>query len=559
MCRYSFTIIFLSFIFTPIVFMGQDIHSTIDKVYLLIEDEKYQEGYDMLQTIDQEQVKNLKDSVVMMYNYEMGTCLYNMDLYEKAIPYLNEALLKMEKLPHEDCTYLEIIYGIGSCYNKLKLYQNAEKYFRRVMIRGNVLAFKCKITTQTLSELTEVYNKLGYTKLAKECAEKISSNVEDLPSESWPNRVELLLDLAESYEEQNRFDEEIETYHKILQLIDSNIGKENEDYLTYSSILFHRLLLINRTEDAISVLMQMIDIGKNFKNNNTLVCNAYENYLELSAKKNDVEIVEKLLPDAVKYIQHTKEYDWQTHNLYERIGNAFSESGNHILGAKYLEKPWNGKFPNNIRSLGNLGVYYYKTNPQKSLEYYKKAESLINDSTNSLTRKIIYYDIYSLYSKMQKTEDAVRYAKLSAPYIKEVDGIDTYAKHLTMWALDSSNINHSFEAQRLFEEVKDLFPTLSNKTRVTYYSQYGFYLLKTKEISKATDVLKEGVRLCVEVLGEDDVLLTTMYHNLGRAYMLKEDYANALFYLNKSRDLQIQLNGNSMQRTLDYITECESK
>ena len=50
-----------------------------------------------------------------------------------------------------------------------------------------------------------------------------------------------------------------------------------------------------------------------------------------------------------------------------------------------------------------------------------------------------------------------------------------------------------------------------------------------------------------------------MYHNLGRAYMLQQDNANALLFLNKSKDLQMKLNGNAMQRTLDYINECESK
>ena len=536
--------------------LGQDIPTLVKQAYALVDDEKYKEALRVLRDIDEQNVEISEDSCAILFYFTKGSSLYFLDGFEEAIPYLKKALLRMEKLPHEDCKYLELIYGIGSCYNNLKQYVDAEKYFRRVIIRGNVLGFKCAITSQTLSELTEVYNKLGYTKLAQECSAKIESNVNDLPEDSWSIRVDLLLDLADSYEKQKRFDEEIETFHEILQLIDSNIGKENEDYLTYSSILFHRLLLINRTEDAIPVLKQMIEVGNNFKNNNTWVCNAYENYLELSAKNDDVETVEKILPNAVKYIQHTREYDWQNHNLYERIGNALSESGNHILGAKYLEMPWNGKFPNNIRSLGNLGVCYYNTNPQKSLEYYKKAESLINDSTNSLTRKILYYDIYSLYSKMQKTEDAVRYAELSAPYIKEIDGNDTYAIHLTMWAIDCWNSSHSSEAQRLFEEAKGLFPTLSDKTKVTYYSQYGFYLIKSNKSSEAIDVLNNGIKLCVESQGDYYSLLTTMYHNLGRAYMLQQDYANALLYLNKSKDLQIKLNGKAMQRTLDYIKDC---
>ena len=228
-----------------------NVPSIINKVYSLIDDEKYEEAHKLLQNINESQTIEHGDSCTMMYNYEMGTCLYYLDKFEEAIPYLNKALLKMEKLPHEDCVYLELIYGIGSCYNKLKQYREAETYFRKVMIRGNVLGFKCMITTQTLVELTEVYKKLGYNKLAKECTAKINSKIEDLPSENWSNRVEGLFDLAESYNEQGIYDEEIETYHKILGLIESNVGKTNEDYLLYASLLRYRLLARDRQEEAI--------------------------------------------------------------------------------------------------------------------------------------------------------------------------------------------------------------------------------------------------------------------------------------------------------------------
>ena len=143
--------------------------------------------------------------------------------------------------------------------------------------------------------------------------------------------------------------------------------------------------------------------------------------------------------------------------------------------------------------------------------------------------------------------------------MKEIDGNDVYVKHLTMWAIDCGNAHQFHESQRLFEEAKDLLSIVSDDTKVTYYSQYGFYLIKTNENTRAADVLKKGIELCIESIGEDYGLLTTMYHNLGRAYMLQHDYANALLYLNKSKDLQMKLNDKVMQRTLDYISECESK
>ena len=538
---------------------AQNVPSVIDDAYALIEGGKYKESLVLLQNIDESQTYEHGDSCIMMYNYEMGSCFYFLDRYEEAIPYLSKALLKMEKLPHEDCIYLELIYGIGSCYNKLGQYHSAEKYLRRVMIRGNVLGFKCGITTQALSELTEVYDKLGYTKLAKECAIKINSKVEGFPSDRWSNRVKGLFDLAESYDAQKRYDEEIETYHKILELIESNIGKTNDEYLLYADLLRLKLRFQNRQEEIIVLLEDMINVGRSYQVHSEYVCHAYEDYLEIMAKQNKAELVEVLLPEAVKYIQHTKEYDWHNHNLYEWIGNAFAEAGNYSYGTMYLEMCWDGKQPNHLRSLGNLGRCYFKTNPTKSLEYYKRAEFMIDNNTTSLTLKSLYYDMYSLCSKMQKYDEAIKYAELTAPYLKEIDGNDAYVKHLTMWAIDCSNAQQFNKAQMLFEETKGLFSVVSDSTKVAYYSQYGFYLLKTNDSSKAIDVLEDGIKLCLKNIGNEFALLTTMYHNLGRAYMLEQDYARALLYLNKSKDLQIKLNGYAMQRTLDNIKECESK
>ena len=550
--------IFLAFLSCGIV-LGQDIPKLVTQAYAFVNEKKYKEALKVLRDVDERYVEISEDSCAMMFFYTKGSSLYFLDRFEDAIPYLNKALLRMEKFPHEDCIYLELIYGIGSCYNKLKQYHNAEKYFRRVIIRGNVLRFKCGITTQALSELTGVYNKLGFTKLAKECAAKIDTEIDNLPSENWSNRVEGLFDLAESYDEQGKYDEEIKTYHKILDLIESNVGKTNDDYLLYASVFRYKLLSQNRQEEAIEILKEMIDVGQSYKVHNEIICSAYQDYLEIMAKQNETELVEKILPEAVEYIQQTDKKDWQEYNLYERIGNAFAEIGNYSYGAKYLEMPWNGMLPNNLRSFGNLGICYYNVDPQKSLDFYKKAESLINDSTNSLTKKVLYFDMYSLYSKMQQYDEAIKYAKLVAPYLKEIDGNEVYAKYLILWAVDCVNAHQFHKAQKLFEEAKNLFSVISDNVKVTYYSQYGFYLMKTNDSSRAIGILKNGIKLCVESLGKDHEFLINMYHNLGRAYMLQQDYANALLYLNKSKDLQIKLNGKSIQRTLDYIKECESK
>ena len=52
-------------------------------------------------------------------------------------------------------------------------------------------------------------------------------------------------------------------------------------------------------------------------------------------------------------------------------------------------------------------------------------------------------------------------------------------------------------------------------------------------------------------------LLATIYHNLGRSYMLLKNYSTALKYLKKSRDYQYSLFNKVSERTLQYIQECK--
>ena len=540
---------------------AQNADNIVKKAWALIDNGKHKEGYDLIRNISDEQANEFGDSCVMMLNYEKGTCLYRLKIYQDAIPFLKKALLYLEKMPHEDCNYLELIYGIGSCYNHLKDYVNAEMYFRRVIIRGNVQGFKCMITTQTLGELTEVYNKLGYEKLAIACADKINSKVNDLPTESWSNRAEGLLDLANSYEQQGKIDEEIDTYRKILEMIESHTGKTNEQYLTYCSILRYRLILHSRIDEAIPVLEDMIDIGKSYKIYNEDVCSAYEDYLDIMAKRNKVGLVEEILPDAIKYIQHTKDYEWQNHNLYEVIGIGLFEAKEYDAAIGYLEKKWNGESANSIKALDCLGTYYFRSEPAKALSYYKNAESQILNGleVNDHTKQTIFECLMYLNERLGNLQEAIKYAELAEPFIIEMHNDTYYLRHLVSWATECINVNDIEKANQLMSKVEPLLNHGAIELNIGTLSNMGFVYLKSGKLERAISTIDKGIKLTINEKGEKCIELTTLYHNLGRAYMLIGDYSSALSALNKSKYLQLELEGEVMQRTADYIKECESK
>ena len=57
---------------------------------------------------------------------------------------------------------------------------------------------------------------------------------------------------------------------------------------------------------------------------------------------------------------------------------------------------------------------------------------------------------------------------------------------------------------------------------------------------------------------ENAQTLATVYHNLGRAYMLLNDTSSAFKFLTESKNLQLAIYGEVAKRTLLYIQECQN-
>ena len=121
------------------------------------------------------------------------------------------------------------------------------------------------------------------------------------------------------------------------------------------------------------------------------------------------------------------------------------------------------------------------------------------------------------------------------------------------------NSGNNDQAKELAVMAEIIVSQVSNNAKIRIYSQLGFIYIKMGEFNKSIEHSNHGIGLVIKEKGEKSSELTTLYHNLGRAYMLKNDYSNALSALNKSKDLQLELNGEVMQRTADYIKECQTK
>ncbi len=543
---------------------AQSTRTMIEQAKALVDDEKYKEADRIYQNINESQISELGDSCLMLYNYGKGACLYFMDKYEEAIPFLQNGLRYMEKLPHEDCNYLEMMYGIGACYKKLGNYTKAEEYFRRTILKGNYFNLNCAIRNQTYGEMAELYSLMGKPEFADICTSRIESEMRLDNTKNLDAQLDGLWDLYKAHENLGKNDECINDLQKMRHLIEENKGKNNKDYLQYSFLLgSHLRYTCKRPQEAAIIHKEMIEIGKQFKTNLNEVSSAYVEYLRYLSENNKVDSIELILPNAIKYYNDTKDKRGEEDNLYEIVGNGLCDARNYEEGIKYLEKKWKGESANSIKALDYLGAYYfYRTNDaNKALDYYLNAEKQIEGGleTNLGTKILILERLVLISQRLGNTDEAVRYSTLLEPFMKEQNDDDYRSSFLIDWSVECANNGNMEKAEELADIVEDLLSNLSNVSKIRQYSQLGFVYIKTEKYNKSIDNINKGIKLAIQEKGDKCIELTTLYHNLGRAYMLKGDYSNALSALNKSKILQLELEGEVMQRTADYIKECESK
>lgn len=540
---------------------AQNVRVAINNAMALMGEEKYDEAYSLLQRYTDLQAKEYSDTCFAYYKYAKGSCLYYLKKYEEAIPCLQEGLQLMEKLRLKNCDYLEMMYGIGACYKQLGDYPKAEKYFRKTILKQPDLELNCAIRNQVYSDMAELYSLMGKPEFADICTSRIESEIK-ITAKNITDQENALWDLYKTHERLEKYDECVNDLEKLRILIKENEGKMNMKYISYSSFMgAHLRYRCNRSQEAGPIHKEIIEISKQFRTYDCLVCNAYADYLRYLSENNKVDSIELILPAAIKYQNNTKDCKETEENLYEAIGLCLCDARNYEEGIKYLEKKWKGQGANSIKGLNYLGLYYLynKNKPENALGYFQNAQTQIEGGleVNNGTRVAILENLVYCNQRLGKTNEAAHYFSMLEPLL--TNDPNHHSSSLIYWSQEcimSGDINKSEE---LMSKAEELLEKVSTDEKIRLYLHLGLVYVKSEKPEKAIHFNKEGIDFTVKVKGERCSEMATFYHNLGRAHMLKGDYSTALTTLYKSKDLQLEIEGEVMQRTTDYIKECESK
>lgn len=565
-----FAVLFVCFALFSFKVNGSVI-DTLNEIKQLMEKEEYETAIVKLTDIEQICMSDTSTQVKKDFNINMGAALFFTEKYELAIPYLQSALQQMSYKPDDgDCNYLETLYGIASCYNNIKDYKNAESYYRKAIIINDIQPFACRIMTQIYTELIELYTKTNQSTLADLCSKQLGQYQQGLRTlngkyDDWLKIVEEIYASLPSFDLLKPEDKPkiIETYSSILDMINTNIGKNNDEYIKFCSL--YATTMQYKYYDTITAKelnMELIRIGHVLKEHKPEIASAYEDYLRLVSGQNEVGLVNSILHEAIEYYKATPNKFRDEVNLYEIVGVGFCNVGNYNDGVPYFEKVINCGGQLSITALVHLSNYYNDRDPQNGLSFFYKTEKIFNHSkTIALEKKHIVYDqLMNLNTRSGNYHEALVYGKKLISLNDELHlDENTLAFILTNCAVLYGKINDLTNAEKLFSSIDSIYNSISKDYKIYYLSNKGFTYLICGEYDKAIASLDHSIQIALQDQSKANPQLGIIYHNLGRAYMLIQNYEAALKYLYISKDLQSSINGNVIENTTKYINECEAK
>ena len=447
----------LPFLFSMIFCTTVDGQNTLEEKMVhaneLIANGEKEKGYFLLLSIEDE-CTSFDNDTIIAYFYEIKAfAQYCMEKYEECIISCDKSINHFELCRFRPYEYLEAFRMTAHSYYRIKEFDKAETFYRKCLFRTNNT--NVNTSDQFLADLYlnlgNLYKTKGDSILAEDCFNKLKQldvskpvAIEDWNYLDWENSY---WDKVDSLTKSKMFLEAIDVYTEMIEGIRAKRGKEK----TYMLATFSKALLLtrglDRYDDALPLLKDVIDCGKDSSNYDNSFCGACCEMALYYAYKGEFSALDSFIPEARTYLIKANNEIYPPHSIYRFAGNGAYWTHNYEMAIKY---------------------YTQYLDPINKKERGTSYEEIINQLSVS----------YILANKPKE-------AKLLL-----IDYLKTDEKRL-----ESENIS-----------------TLAN-----------------------------------------------IYHNLGRAYMLDNSKSEALKYLNKSKDLQIQIWGEVFEKTRLYIEECMSK
>jgi predicted Zn-dependent protease len=471
-------------------------------------------------------------------NYEIALIRSNQKKYETALPYIEKAikfeannkwyyelytiiLAELKKYKECEKAYHDLIELDPENYNYslelADLYMAEKKYKEAIQLYDNIEK-KMGIQPEISIQKEKLYEAMGQIQKAVDEIKKLIR--------STPENADLYGILAELYYRNNKKDEALKTYLKVLELDPLNpviqlslanlyqdMGKDSISYDYAKKAFYNPEVSI---DDKIKVLLSYYDLIDNqsvYKKQAfeliDILISTHPNEAKSFSIKGDFMLKEKRKDEAIDAFEKVISLD-----------NSRLPVWKELLGLYYEKKDWNNLeikaiaaseiFPEQPIVYLFLSIVQYNKK-----EFYKSIETILAGKELVLDEKNLTSEFYQLlaknYFELKKDGEMIEAFENAIKTDPSSNAIkNNYAYYLAL-----RNLNLS-KAESLINEVIQKVPYNSY-----YLDTYGFILFKKGDYGNAKIIFLKAILYTEKKPG-------ILYEHLGDAYYKTNDIENAL-------------------------------
>lgn len=219
--------------------------------------------------------------------------------------------------------------------------------------------------------------------------------------------------------------------------------------------------------------------------------------------------------------------------------------------------------------------YVYLGFPEKALPHFKRAMSIQDNGTDSLTRApedwvnwgVQHYNLASVYQDLGKTREAIKAFHRAATIFDEQRekpapaGPTALFNYVNAQIMLASNYNQlgKFELAREYAaEAKRVAEAKSskNRTRMAFiYETMGAVEQASKQYKDAIPYYEKAVAICRESESLNRPILARIYKALANTHRLNESYDKAWAYLKRVENIYQKLEGDYHRALVDLWSQ----
>lgn len=508
-----FFIFYFSFVVTQGRVLVEDNNTILNRAELLLQNSEIRLA-DSLLNIVEKKVCYDPDDLKVKYHCLKGTTSFLEKKYEFSLIEFSKALCLMDSLQLWNCdNYMKATFYKSEILKQMGDYQTCEEIINEATIKCAEIFESCEYTKMMYKSLLDIYIN----------TDPLSPIIEQLHNEIQKTAINIYAKKVNTNEVQKIKDEFMYFYNSTADI--SFVDKSDSLYYLslYSKVVY--LQLIQENEEALRLLQIVkgyLEDGSSYKND------YYVSILGLYAAVANVDSIEKILPEVYSY-SNRYGFSLNEYNANVYIGYMLENNGHYNLAKNYYERvdsflynnkqlsDWNDKKKNILTKMIYNGV---------SLSDYKKVVSFCEEY-ESLFGVAGFNEMYFLY------------------YNKGLS-----LNHLELYSQSILTLN------KLYQEI--LNKRMEDKPGYVwlyYYLASSYYC--NEQYQESINFLLNAIAIYDKLKMSHTDILSHLYNDLGKSYMMLGDYNNALCPLEKSADIQLSTIGYVNEKTQGYINDCK--